>query len=122
MTKKCNKCKKTKNVSEFYIRRARRRMAKDGYRYICKLCDNKVSNARRKKNGYIYEQKRQGPGSNHSKRSKINSQRHRDEMSDMYIRGLICKKSKNLKPKDISNELIEVWRTSLALKRALRNS
>ena len=116
--KKCNKCKKTKNFSEFYVRRAR----KNGYRYICKLCDNKASNARRKKNGYISKGKKQVLGSKHHKMSKINSQRHRDEMSDMYIRGLICKKSKNLKPKDISNELIEVWRTSLALKRALRNS
>ena len=116
--KKCSKCKKTKNFSEFYIRRARR----NGYRYICKLCDNKLSIKKRKAGGWKNEKKRQGKGSKHSKLNKINSQRHRDEMSDMYIRGLICKKSKNLKPKDISNELIEVWRTSLALKRALRNS
>ena len=120
--KKCNKCKKTKNFSEFYIRRARRRMTKDGYRYICKLCDNKASNARRKKNGYRYEQKRQGPDSNHSKMSKINSQRHRDEMSDMYIRGLICKKSNDLKPSDIPIELVQLWRISLELKRSIREN
>ena len=113
--KKCNKCKKTKNFSEFYVRRAR----KNGYRYICKLCDNKASNARRKKNGYISKGKKQVLGSKHHKMSKINSQRHRNEMSDMYIRGLIVKKTSGLNPQDIPDEMIKIYRLNLKLKREL---
>jgi len=41
-------------------------------------------------------------------------------MSDMYIRGLITKKSKDLKPKDIPAELVELYRLNLKLKRLLR--
>ena len=116
MEKYCNKCKKTKNVSEFYKRHDRTK----GYRYICKPCDHKDSLARRKKNGWINEKKRQGPGSRHSKLSKINSQRHRDEMSPMYLRSLITKKSKSLKPEDIPEEFVRMYRISLEIKRELR--
>jgi hypothetical protein len=115
LTKKCNKCKKVKDVSNFYKRNDR-----NSYRYICKPCDNIESNERRKKSGWISEKKRQGKGSKHSKLSKINSQKHRDKMSDMYIRGLITKKSKDLKPKDIPAELVELYRLNLKLKRLLR--
>ena len=117
--KKCNQCKKTKSFSEFYIRRARRKITKDSYRYICKLCDNKASNARRKKNGYISERKKQVLGSKHHKMSKINSQRHRDEMSDMYVRGLIVKKTKGLNPEDIPYDLVKAYKVNLMLKREL---
>ena len=116
LTKKCNKCKKVKDVSNFYKRNDRT----NGYRYICNVCDNIESNERRKKSGWINEKKRQGKGSKHSKQSKINSQKHRDEMSDMYIRGLITKKSKDLKPEDIPAELVELYRLNLKLKRLLR--
>ena len=114
--KKCNKCKKIKDVSEFY-----RRKTKSGwnYRYICRLCDNKVASIRRKAGGWKNEKKRQGPGSKHSILSKITSQKHRNEMSDMYIRSLITKKSKNLKPEDIPDELVIAHRENLKLKRKL---
>jgi hypothetical protein len=115
MTKKCNKCKEIKDVSEFHKRSNR----SNGYRYICKICDNITSNARRKAKGWIREKKRQGKGSNHSKASKINSQKHRTEMSDMYIRSLITKRSTYLKPKDISDDLVKCYRINLALKRKL---
>ena len=117
MTKHCNKCKKTKNVSEFFRRKMKLSW---GYRYICKTCDNIESNARRKKNGWIKEKKRQGLGSKHSKKSKLNSQKHRVEMSDMYIRSLMTKKSIILEPKDIPNELVKAYRENLKLKRALK--
>ena len=45
MVKKCNKCKEIKDVSNFHKRNDR----VNGYRYICKPCDNIESNARRKK-------------------------------------------------------------------------
>ena len=116
MTKQCNKCKEIKDVSNFYRRKQK---ASLGYRYLCKACDNIASNARRKKNGWIKEKKRQGLGSKHSKKSKLNSQKHRVEMSSMYIKSLITKKSKNLKPEDIPDELITTYREHLKLKRKL---
>ena len=115
MTKKCNKCKKIKDVSNFHRRNDRI----NGYRYICKPCDNIESNARRKKTGWIKEKKRQGAGTKHSKLSKINSRKHRNKMSDMYIKSLMTKKSRNLKPEDIPDELVQIYRENLRLKRKL---
>ena len=115
MTKQCNKCKKTKDVSEFYKRGDKT----NSYKYICKICDNILANIRRKKNGYKYDRKRQVLGSRHHELAKINSQRHRDEPSDMYIRSLMTKKSKYLKSKDITNEMIEICRLNLKIKREL---
>ena len=122
MTKKCGMCKKTKPFSKYYRRKSGKDTETGGYRYICKLCDNKHARLRRLKNGYYTEaeKRRQGKGSNHAKRSKIHSQRQRDEMSDMYIRSLITKKSKILKPKDISDEFVIIYRDHLKLKRFLR--
>ena len=116
MTKKCNKCKKVKNVLKFYKRYDRT----NGYKHVCKLCDNKANSLRKKKNGYKYDKIYQVMGSHHHKLSKIVSQKNRDEMSDMYIRSLITKKSKILKPKDISDEFIVIYRENLKLKRLLR--
>ena len=115
MTKKCNKCKEIKNVSKFYKRGDRT----NGYKYICKICDNILANIRRKKNGYKYDQKRQVKGSKHHKLAKINSKKHRIEMSPMYIRSLITKKSKHLNAKDISDEFVKIYRENLKLKRQL---
>ena len=116
MTKKCNKCKRIKDVSKFNKRKQKTSI---GYRYICKVCDNKQVLARRKAGGWKNEKKRQGPGSKHSIASKINSKKHRNEMSDMYIRSLITKKSKNLKSEDIPDELVIAHRENLKLKRKL---
>ena len=115
--KKCSKCKKIKLFSEFYRRNAYPSSIKAGYRYICKPCDNKLSIKKRKAGGWKNEKKRQGPDSKHSKLSKINSQKHRDELSDMYVRGLIVKKTENLNPKDIPNNLVKAYRINLMLKR-----
>ena len=115
MTKKCNKCKEIKNVSKFYKRGDRT----DGYKYICKICDNITTVLRKKKNGYKYDKKLQVIGSKHHKTSKINSQRHRSEMSPMYVRSLMTKKFKSLKPEDIPDELVEAYRENLKLKRKL---
>ena len=94
MTKQCNKCKEIKNVSNFYKRGDRT-------------------------DGYKYDKKRQVIGSKHHKSAKINSRKHRTEMSDMYIRSLITKKSKNLKSEDIPNKLVEFHRATLKIKRKL---
>ena len=115
MTKQCNKCKKVKDVSNFYKRNDRT----NGYRYICKPCDDTASNARRRKTGWKSEKKRQGLNSKHSKLCKINSQKHRTEMSDMYIRSLMTKKSKHLNSKDIPDALVQAYKENLKLKRKL---
>ena len=119
MTKKCNKCKKVKNVSEFFRRNGYPPSVVAGYRYICKPCDNKLSNKKRKDGGWKNEKKRQGPDSSHAKLSKLNSQEHRNEISSMYVKSLMTKKFKSLKPKDIPDELIEAYRENLKLKRKL---
>ena len=115
MTKKCNKCKEIKNVSKFYKRGDRT----DGYKYICKICDNITTVLRKKKNGYKYDQKRQVLGSKHHELSKINSRRHRIEMSPMYVRSLMTKKSEYLDPDDIADEMVEIHRLNLKIKRQL---
>ena len=117
--KKCNQCKKTKPFSEYYRSNRGDIDKAGGYRYICKPCDNKKSNARRKKDGYKAEKRRQKVGSKQAKKTKINSQKHRDEMSPMYIRSLITKKSKDLNPKDIPDELVQLHRAALKIKRKL---
>ena len=113
--KKCNQCKKTKPFSEFYKRGDRT----NGYKYICKVCDNELSAIRKRKSGYKYDRKRQGSDTRHSKLSKINSQKHRTKMSDMYIRSLMTKKFKGLDSKDIPDELVQLHRASLQLTRKL---
>ena len=119
MDKKCNKCREIKNVSKFSRRKTKLSWS---YRYICKPCDNKVSNKRRKANGWKNEKKRQGPGTKHSIDSKITSQKHRDEMSPMYVRSLMTKKSKSLKPEDIPDELVAIYKENLRIKRQLRST
>ena len=63
--------------------------------------------------------KNQVIGSKLHELAKINSRKHRTEMSDMYIRSLITKKSKYLKPEDIPDELVIAHRENLKLKRQL---
>ena len=120
MEKHCSHCKKIKNVSEFHKRNCYSPLTAAGYRYICKPCDRIKSYAWRKAGGWVNERRNQKQGSKHAKQSKINSQRQRDEMSDMYIRSLITKKSETLNPEDIPEELVEQYRISLGLKRELQ--
>ena len=117
--KKCSKCKKIKNFSEFYRRNQYSPSIKAGYRYICKPCDNKLSIKKRKAGGWKKEKNRQGSGSKHAKLSKLNSKKHRTEMSDMYIRSLMTKKSLDLDSKDIPQNLVNLHRANLELKRQL---
>ena len=127
--KKCHKCNKIKSSEEFYTQKRPSGDGKTysyGLRYRCIPCDKRYCRERRKVAGFRQsrewkgEQARQGRGTKHAERSKINAQKHRDEMSDMYIRSLITKKSKTLKPKDVPEELIKMHRISLGLKRELR--
>ena len=120
MEKYCSHCKKIKNVSEFHKRNCYSPLTMAGYRYICKPCDKIKSYEWRKAGGWINAKRNQKQGSKHAKQSKANSQRHRDEISSMYLRSLITKKSKSLKPEDIPEELVSMYRLSLEIKRELR--
>ena len=119
--KKCGKCNKIKSRVEFYTQKRPSRNGKIyyGYRYMCKPCEHKATFERRKAGGWISEKKRQVQGTKHSKQSKINSQRHRNEMSPMYIRSLMTKKSKTLRSEDIPDEMVELYRLNLKIKRKL---
>ena len=120
--KKCNQCNKIKSREEFYTQKRPGRNGKTyyGLRYVCIPCDKQGSYKRRKAGGWKYEKERQGKGTRHAELSKANSQKHRDNMSDMYIRSLITKKSKSLKPEDIPEGLVRMYRISLGIKRELR--
>ena len=52
-------------------------------------------------------------------KSKIRSKTNRKNLTDSYIRDLITMQNTDLKPKDIPDELIKLWRINLKLKRAL---
>ena len=85
MTKKCNNCKLTKDVSMFY----KDKSSKAGIRGICKSCDDITTELWRAKNKdqYLSRQRKRWENNEDKKISnKIISQKHRDEMSDMYIK------------------------------------
>ena len=118
MIKHCNKCNNDKDISMFY----KDRTQKNGIRSCCKKCDDITTEIWRKKNkGKYLARQRKRWADNDEKRAtnKIISQKHRTEMSDMYIKSLMTKKSKTLNPEDIPNELIEAHRENLKLKRIL---
>ena len=118
MTKNCNRCNNDKDFSMFYKDKSQ----KYGIRSLCKECDNITTELWRKNNKdkYITRQKERNNSKYARKVRKIRSQKHRTEMSDMYIRSLITTKSEILKPEDISDEFIIVYRENLKLKRFLR--
>ena len=118
MTKKCNKCNNNKDIFMFYKDKSQ----KHGIRSCCKKCDDKTTELWRKNNKDVYlaNQRERSRGKHAKKVRKIRSQKHRTEMSNMYIRSLITKKSKILKPEDISDEFIIIYRENLKLKRFLR--
>ena len=119
MTKKCCKCKETKDLSDFYKKKAN---ISDGLSGICKKCDNKMKNNWRKRNlkkVRAYEKAR--TWDKDGKKRKMDNERSRKnrlEMSDSYMRELITKKS-SLDPKDLSDEFIEAYKINLKLKREL---
>ena len=121
MTYKCYKCKRIKDLNEFYKKASK----KNGYSGRCKKCDNIMKTNWKSKNPEkvtAYEKKRwksRGKDNKKRKADNIRSQKNRVEMSDSYMRELITKKSKTLESKDVPDEFIEIYRLSLKLKRAL---
>jgi chromatin remodeling complex protein RSC6 len=119
MKKYCNKCKSKKDISLFYNCSSK----KDGKSSNCKKCDDKAKALWRSNNlikARAYDKNRTWD-KNGEKRKKDNerSSNNRLEMSDSYICELATKKSKTLKPEDLSDEFIKTYRLSLKLKRML---
>ena len=117
MIKHCNKCNSDKNISMFYKDKSQ----KLGIRSCCKKCDDITTELWRDNNKekYLSRQRERARDENAKKTRKIRSQKHRDEMSPMYIRSLITKKFKGLDSKDIPDELVELHRAALKIKRKL---
>ena len=119
MTKTCYKCKEVKETTEFYKKSSN---TTDKLSGRCKKCDNALKTAWRKNNPKkvkAYEKGRWRHGKKREDDLKRN-RKSRLEITDSYIRELATKKSKTLKPADLSDEFIEVYRMNLKLKRELK--
>ena len=118
MTKTCYKCKKVKEITEFYKKSSN---TTDKLSGRCKKCDNALKTAWRNNNPKkvkAYEKGRWRHGKKREDDLKRN-RKSRLEITDSYIRELATKKSKTLNPEDLTNELIEMCRLNLKLKRVL---
>jgi len=117
MIKHCNKCNSGKDISMFYKDKSQ----KNGIRSICKKCDDITTELWRDNNKekYLSRQRERSRKESAKKTRKIRSQKHRTEMSDMYIRSLMTKKSLDLDSKDIPQNLVNLHRANLELKRQL---
>ena len=118
MTKKCYKCKKIKETTEFYKKSSNKTDKLCGR---CKECDNILKATWRKNNPKKVKAYEKGRYKSGKKRAidLARTRQYRLEMSDSYMRELITKKS-DLNPEDLSDEFIEMRRLNLKLKRTLR--
>ena len=118
MDKTCSMCKVIKDISMFY----RDKHALDGRKRNCKECSEIMNKRWRKNNPDKYTKYNCSPRRNKEMKikSKMRSKQHRLDMTDSYIRDLITMQNTNLKPEDIPNNLVELWRINLKLKRALK--
>tara|TARA_Y100000310_G_scaffold276621_1_gene293931 strand:+ start:419 stop:799 length:381 start_codon:yes stop_codon:yes gene_type:complete len=116
MTKQCYKCKAVKDISLFYRNKCR----KDGRQGECKVCKNKIDKIWKKANPEKYSKYNCTPRRNKKQKiaSKMRSRKLRRNLSDSYIRDLATMNSK-LKPEDLSDEFVELYRLNLKLKREL---
>ena len=124
--KKCTECNKIKPLNKYF----KATKTPDGKAYKCKICTIQLRKEWVKRNpekhkAQIARRKfsKNWPTSE-SRKAKIALQRkHRKDLTDTYIKQLICSKGtigENLNPKDISKELIEAYKIQVLLKRALR--
>ena len=116
MTKSCSKCKSVKDISMFY----RNKYKTDGRQTHCKVCHNEVNMAWRKANPDKYSKYNCTPRRNKAMKlkSKLRSRQHRLDMTDRYIRDILTMHT-DLKLEDIPDDLVELHKANLALKREL---
>ena len=118
MKKYCNKCKAEKDLNLFYKCSSK----KDNKSSNCKICDDKARANWRLNNlekARAYDVSR--TWAKNGKKRKLDNERaqkNRLEMSDSYMRELICKRDK-IKSSEVTQELIKVWRINLKIKRKL---
>ena len=119
-TKTCYKCNQTKSLDRFYKKTSN---VTDGLSGRCKKCDNLLKTAWRKNNPEKVKSYEKGRYRNTDKKRKdiARSRENRVRMSTPYIRELMTKKTKNLDPKDIPDDLIELHKVNLMVKRILRS-
>ena len=128
MTKTCYKCNKTKNLSDFYKKKAN---TTDGHSGRCKKCDNAMKNdwvkrnpekrkAYEKKRNRYYPDRRGYRGDAKKEADLARARKYSKELAPQYIRCLIRVSSTNLIAKDISDEFVEAYKLHIELKRALR--
>ena len=120
MTKTCYKCNQTKSLDRFYKKASN---VTDGLCGRCKKCDNLLKNDWRKNNPEKVKAYENGRYRSTDKKRKdiARSREQRVRMSTPYMRELMTKKTKNLDPKDIPDDLIEVHKVNLMVKRILRS-
>ena len=117
--KHCNTCNTTKDLSMFYKCKAK----KDGYQSNCKKCHNNSTKRWRNNNLEKYQNYEKNRVITDTRRiqKKEYNERRRKNISDSYVRELICKKSSMLKAEDINSQyIIDIWRENLKIKRKLR--
>ena len=117
MTKYCNRCKSTKDISLFYKCSSK----KDKKASHCKKCDNIAKNNWRKNNPEKVKAYEKGRWRQGNKRTADieRSRKQRLELNDSYVRELMTKKHEGLDAKDIPDELVQAYKTNLRLKREL---
>ena len=117
MTKYCNKCKSTKDISLFYKCSSK----KDKKASNCKKCDDTAKNNWRESNPEKVKsyEKHRWRFTDKKEKDLKRALNHRLNMSDSYIRELMTKKFKGLKPADIPDNLVIAYRNNLRLKRKL---
>ena len=116
MNKVCSMCKMVKDISMFY--RDKNRL--DGRKYNCKACSNSMTERWRRNNPDKYKQicntKRT---KERAMASKLRSRKNRHHMANHYMRDLMTMNS-DLRPEDIPDKLVQLYRLNLQLKRALK--
>ena len=117
MNKTCTKCKITKDISMFY----KNKYKADNKQSNCKICHDEITIKWRKNNPDKYSKYNCNHRRNEEMKikSKIRSRTNRKNLTDSYIRDLITMQNINLNPEDIPDDLVELWRITLKLKRAL---
>ena len=117
MNKTCTKCKITKDISMFY----KNKYKADNKQSNCKICHDKITIKWRNNNPDKYSKYNCNPRRNKEIRakSKLRSKTNRENLTDSYIRDLIAMQNTSLKPEDIPDNLVKLWKINLKLKRSL---
>ena len=119
--KKCSKCNKNKDLSCYWKKKTRH--GKPGLYSYCNKCANEKKREWRKNNPELYKEQNRRKEQNRSKKSLfIKNQKNqikRDNLDDSYIIYLI-KSNSNIKKDDITQEMIDLHKLQVQLKRALK--